>query len=571
MIDEKIRTQEVLDLEDTRRGKRGKKEWKVVETNHGYVSELTYFKEKEYAKGIKNLPNEYSFARRGLPADIYSLVNHHRVDKYLWERVQLLMQDSGLAVLVKNFPGDDPISCLNKAMAFLTVVASSRFLYTNNQLRTSSNTRNQATIQDSRVTVQQVQGDKGKIISVLLIRVMLRAQKEILQVDRKGLLNATTVRVNDIWLGNALSLSDKGMMHGQVQTIIPHNATFQTKDLDTYDSECDDLANLQAIFMANISNYGSDVISEVPNSDNYLIDMDNLTVLVNIFPGDDPISCLNKAMVFLTVVASLRFLYTNNQLRTSSNTRNQASIQDSMVTLQQVQGDKGKIIPVLLIRPKRQRNAAWYKEKAMLAEVQEAGQLLDDEQLTFLVDLRIPAGQVQTIIPHNAAFQTKDLDTYDSECDDLVNLQAIFMANISNYGSDVISETIIPNNATFQAEDLDTYDSNCDDISNEKAVLMAKISNYGSDAILEVPHSKTYLNDMENQSVLAMQDFVQPPAVDFTDNVIHSDSNIILYSQYLQETQQENVQDAHLSAQKDSMILSVIKQMSKQMINNVNN
>ncbi|GJU29396.1 hypothetical protein Tco_1172985, partial [Tanacetum coccineum] len=28
-----------------------------------------------------------------LPADIYSLVNHHRVAKDLWERVQLLMQD----------------------------------------------------------------------------------------------------------------------------------------------------------------------------------------------------------------------------------------------------------------------------------------------------------------------------------------------------------------------------------------------------------------------------------------------------------------------------------------------
>ncbi|GKF18110.1 hypothetical protein Tco_0063028, partial [Tanacetum coccineum] len=29
---------------------------------------------------------------QGLPADIYSLVNHHKVDKDLWERFQLLMQ-----------------------------------------------------------------------------------------------------------------------------------------------------------------------------------------------------------------------------------------------------------------------------------------------------------------------------------------------------------------------------------------------------------------------------------------------------------------------------------------------
>nr|GEX32080.1 integrase, catalytic region, zinc finger, CCHC-type, peptidase aspartic, catalytic [Tanacetum cinerariifolium] len=107
-------------------------------------------------------------------------------------------------------------------------------------------------------------------------------------------------------------------------------------------------------------------------------------------------------------------------------------------------------------QPKLQRNAAWYKEKAMLAEAQEAGQILDEEQLTFLTDLGIPAGQAQTIIPHNAAFQIEDLDTYDSDCNDLSNAQAILMANISNYGSDVISE---------------------------------------------VPNSETYLNDMDNQSV----------------------------------------------------------------------
>ncbi|GKE80968.1 hypothetical protein Tco_1550968 [Tanacetum coccineum] len=77
----------------------------------------------------------------------------------------------------------------------------------------------------------------------------------------------------------------------------------------------------------------------------------------------------------------------------------------------------------------------------MLAEAQEAKQILDEEQLVFLADPGIPDGQVvQTIIPNNAAFQTKDLDTYDSNCDDISNAKAVLMANISNYGSDVISE-----------------------------------------------------------------------------------------------------------------------------------
>ncbi|GJZ87484.1 putative ribonuclease H-like domain-containing protein [Tanacetum coccineum] len=247
--------------------------------------------------------------------------------------------------------------------------------------------------------------------------------------------------------------------------------------------------------------------------------------------GDDPIACLNKAMAFLTTVDSLRFPSTNNQLRTSLNPRNQATIQDGRVTVQQVQGRQGQSysgtgyksnatssggnnasgqatvvkcyncqgeghMARQCTQSKRPRNAAWYKDKAMVAEAQEAGQILDEEQLTFLADPGIPDGQaVQTIIPNNAAFQT---------------------------------------------EDLDTYDFDCDDISNAKAVLMANISNYGSYIISEVSHSETYLNDMENQSVHAMQDFEHTPVVDVTDNEITSDSNIIPYSKYLQETQQAN-------------------------------
>nr|GEV67813.1 integrase, catalytic region, zinc finger, CCHC-type, peptidase aspartic, catalytic [Tanacetum cinerariifolium] len=81
------------------------------------------------------------------------------------------------------------------------------------------------------------------------------------------------------------------------------------------------------------------------------------------------------------------------------------------------------------------------KDKAMLAKAQEAVQVLDEEQLAFLADPGVLDSQaVQTIIPNNAAFQTEDLDTYDSDCNDVSNAKAVLMANISNYGSDVISE-----------------------------------------------------------------------------------------------------------------------------------
>ncbi|GKB55460.1 hypothetical protein Tco_0906213 [Tanacetum coccineum] len=42
--------------------------------------------------------------KRCLPTDIYSLVNHHRVAKDLWDRVQLLMQDKVNTKLLNSLP-----------------------------------------------------------------------------------------------------------------------------------------------------------------------------------------------------------------------------------------------------------------------------------------------------------------------------------------------------------------------------------------------------------------------------------------------------------------------------------
>ncbi|GJU04238.1 retrovirus-related pol polyprotein from transposon TNT 1-94 [Tanacetum coccineum] len=44
---------------------------------------------------------------QGLPSDIYSLVNHHRFAKDLWERIQLLMQGRS------NFRPTEVIKCFN--------------------------------------------------------------------------------------------------------------------------------------------------------------------------------------------------------------------------------------------------------------------------------------------------------------------------------------------------------------------------------------------------------------------------------------------------------------------------
>nr|GFC17125.1 hypothetical protein [Tanacetum cinerariifolium] len=65
--------------------------------------------------------------------------------------------ETRLVVLVFQ-KGDDHIDAINHMMSFLTAVVTSRYPVTNNQLRTSSNPRQQATINNGRVTIQPIQG-----------------------------------------------------------------------------------------------------------------------------------------------------------------------------------------------------------------------------------------------------------------------------------------------------------------------------------------------------------------------------------------------------------------------------
>nr|GEY54465.1 hypothetical protein [Tanacetum cinerariifolium] len=59
-------------------------------------------------------------------------------------------------------------------------------------------------------------------------------------------------------------------------------------------------------------------------------------------------------------------------------------------------------------------------------------------------------------------------------------------------------------------------------------IIQVDRQSYGSNVLSEAPYSKIYHNDMDNQTMDAMQDFEQTSVVDFSNTEIHSDSNIIL-------------------------------------------
>nr|GEX01163.1 hypothetical protein [Tanacetum cinerariifolium] len=226
--------------------------------------------------------------------------------------------------------------------------------------------------------------------------------------------------------------------------------------------------------------------------------LDSGLVVPSFLPSDDPIASLNKAMTFMSTVMESHFLQpkTNSEHLPIQETK--LPFKTAGLLFNKYKGDR---VTVLLgeehmarqcTKPKKIRTFAWFKEKMLLIQAHESGQVLDEEQLAFFVDLGVTDGQAtQTIIIHNATFQTNDLDTYDSDCDDISSAKAVLMANLSSYDSDVLSE--VPNSNTYQT------------------------------------------NDMINQSVQEMQYSKHTPIDDYPDNEITSYSNILSYSQYLHE------------------------------------
>nr|GFD42802.1 hypothetical protein [Tanacetum cinerariifolium] len=148
------------------------------------------------------------------------------------------------------------------------------------------------------------------------------------------------------------------------------------------------------------------------------------------------IDAINHMMSFLTSVVASRFPATNNQLQTSSNPRQQATINNGRVTIQPIQGrqnyvaasssrqytsgqggaqGKQRVITCYnyngegymskqCTKPRRKRDAERFKDKVLLVQAQANGQVLQEEELEFLVDPGVQeSSSNQMVITNNAA------------------------------------------------------------------------------------------------------------------------------------------------------------------------
>nr|GEV56592.1 putative ribonuclease H-like domain-containing protein [Tanacetum cinerariifolium] len=392
---------------------------------------------------------------QGLPPEVYALVSNHKVSNELWERIQLLMQGTSLTKQKRECKLYDEFD---------------KFAYKKGETLRDFYLRFSLLLND--INVYNVKLEQFQVNTKFLNNLPLEWRKFMTDVKLVWDLHTTNIDQLHAYLGqHEFHANEVRLMHERNSDPLALIATYQLTQ-SPYQNHYNSYRNSQfqpQVFLYQSPQYGSPYQSQqystnpssTPLSITYPSNDYQSSVNHNVYSpqpsisqleyaptqGDNPIDAINHMMSFLFSVVTSHYPTTNNQLRNSSNLRQQAIINDGRLTLEPVQGRQVSFatgeghMSKQCIKPKRKQDDAWCKNKVLMVQAQANGQILHEEELPFLVDPGIAEGQAtQTVITHNAAYQADDLDAYDSNCNELNTAKVALMANLSHYGSNVLAE-----------------------------------------------------------------------------------------------------------------------------------
>ncbi|GJQ97314.1 retrovirus-related pol polyprotein from transposon TNT 1-94 [Tanacetum coccineum] len=364
--------------------------------------------------------------------------------------------------------------------------------------------------------------------------------------------------------------------------------------------------------MSNVSHqqYHSQSSTNPPNTYHQPHSADTSQSDLGISPTENLIENLTNTLALLTQSYKTFLPQTNNQLRTSSNPRNQATVQDGRVIVQNVQGRQNRgqgnsargagavgygraqnrvgnanpgqarqvkcyncnglgHIARNCTQPKRPQNSEYFKDKMLLMQAQENGVILDEEQSLFLaggldnaIDKDVDEQPVQDLALNvDNVFQADDYDAYDSNVDDAPTTQTLFMANLSSadpvydeagpsYDSDVLSE--VQNHDHYQDAVCDLHDEHemHDDVQPNHVV--DSHADYTSDSNM-TPYDQ-YVKDNAVPVVQNNASMVPNDAYGMIDNDLH-ESDVPSVSHTPRNTVVNNLLNAELATYKEQVEL----------------